>query len=165
MNEKISLSLLGFPKYSIDVYGNVYNDKNKLLTHTPDKRGYSTVSLIDNYGIRRTKVIHRLVAKLFIPNYDNKPQVNHLDGNKINNDWNNLEWVTNLENSKHARENGLMPHNLLSEQDAHLICNLLNKVKHQQKSNLLLIFHILLFIKLDVVKIGHIFLKIIIFHL
>lgn len=51
--------------------------------------------------------LHRLVAQLFIPNPDNLPEVNHLDGNKLNNnDW-NLKWCTRLENMQHAYATGL----------------------------------------------------------
>jgi hypothetical protein len=50
---------------------------------------------------------HRLIAQYFIPNPQNKPQVNHIDGDKLNNDRSNLEWATAQENSRHAWDTGL----------------------------------------------------------
>lgn len=59
-------------------------------------------------GVCYGKYLHKLMAEAFIPNPQNKPQVNHIDGNKINNDISNLEWCTDLENKQHAKENGLL---------------------------------------------------------
>lgn len=56
---------------------------------------------------RKVMMIHRLVAETFIPNPEGKPQVNHIDGNRMNNCVDNLEWVTCSENSKHAYRTGL----------------------------------------------------------
>lgn len=71
---------------------------------------YKTYNIRIN-GKRRQMLTHRLLAQAFIPNPENKPQVNHIDGNKLNNDLSNLEWVTCSENGKHAFRVGLIkPH-------------------------------------------------------
>ena len=64
---------------------------------------------------RKTKKIHRLVAQEFIENLSNKPQVNHIDGNKLNNHISNLEWATARENIKHAWDTGLNESRRLSQ--------------------------------------------------
>lgn len=84
--------------------------KTKELALRKDKDGYLICTLSSsNNGTRYSKVVklHRLVAELFIPNLENKPQVNHIDGNKENNCVDNLEWCTNQENSIHAVQHNL----------------------------------------------------------
>ena len=68
-------------------------------------KGYLLVDI--DYKVKRGVKIHRLVALAFIPNPENKPQVNHKDGNKHNNKVENLEWCTNSENQFHAVQHGL----------------------------------------------------------
>lgn len=70
------------------------------------QRGYMQVLLQAN-KYRKTYKVHRLVATAFIPNSENKPQVNHINGNKIDNRADNLEWCTNSENQIHAYIHGL----------------------------------------------------------
>lgn len=82
---------------------------SKILSQTKSKTGYFTHAT--KIGGRKGKCIcfkiHRLVAEAFIPNPENKPFVNHKDGNKLNNKEVNLEWNTGSENIKHAFEHGL----------------------------------------------------------
>lgn len=86
-----------FKGYEIDKYGNIYR-MGKLLKPQTNTQGYKHVRLsID--GKATTCLIHRLVATVFIPNPENKPCVDHIDGNKLNNCVDNLRWVTTLENN------------------------------------------------------------------
>ena len=84
--------------YEVTRDGHVINTVTKyVLTPKHTETGYCYVRLGGkNY------FIHRLVAQKYIPNPDNKPQVNHIDGNKDNNCVSNLEWVTAKENKAHA---------------------------------------------------------------
>ena len=79
--------------------------KGKIISQTVSKTGYWISTLSKNCYSRTTKV-HILIAKAFIPNPLNKPQVNHKDLNKLNNKISNLEWVTAKENMQHAWRNG-----------------------------------------------------------
>lgn len=83
-----------------------YSFKKERLLNKFLINGYEKVELNKN-GIGKPKFIHRLVAEAFIPNPENKLQVNHIDGNKQNNCISNLEWATPSENTKHAYMTGL----------------------------------------------------------
>lgn len=69
--------------------------------------GYLKVMLRVSYKVYKNAMIHRLVAEAFIPNPEQKKTVNHIDGNKCNNEVSNLEWATYSENLKHAYKSGL----------------------------------------------------------
>lgn len=113
MEEKF-LDIPGYEgRYQISNHGNVRSlnyqntGKSKLLTPVKHHMGYLLVHL----GVKKIKMIHTLVAEAFIPNPEQKPFVNHIDGNKHNNDVSNLEWVTSKENMEHAIKTGLRdPH-------------------------------------------------------
>ena len=84
--------------YDITYDGNIVNKHNGyILKGQPNSKGYLRVCIGKKFYF-----IHRLVAEKYIPNPDNKEQVNHKDGNKLNNSANNLEWVSNQENRNHA---------------------------------------------------------------
>lgn len=70
--------------------------------------GYETVTLWKDKNQRNTRTVHRLIALTHIDNKCRKPFVNHKDGNKRNNNISNLEWVTRLENARHASVMGLL---------------------------------------------------------
>lgn len=93
--------------YSITTTGELYNNKTKKwLKGQIAKNGYKTFYIsID--GEKKRLYAHRMVAETYLPIISNKTQVNHKDGNKINNDVSNLEWITPIENIHHARANGL----------------------------------------------------------
>jgi len=92
--------------YKIDSNGDVYsykfNEPRKLKTYLGGK-GYPTVDLCKN-GKYAKCTVHRLVAKHFVPNPNNLPEVNHEDGNKLNYHPSNLTWTDGVGNMKHARE-------------------------------------------------------------
>jgi hypothetical protein len=99
-----------FENYLITKKGKIWSKKyKKFLKPNTNGSGYLRVEFrIDNKRFHR--VIHRVLAKVFIPNPENKKEVNHKDGNKLNNKLSNLEWVSPRENMKHAFKIGIKSH-------------------------------------------------------
>ena len=108
--EEIERDVVGYEGlYSIDIFGNVTRlSDNKEMKQQMNKFGYVNVSLRKN-GKQKQHKVHRLIANAFIPNPQNKEQVNHIDGNKAHNVVWNLEWCTCKENINHAVKTGLNP--------------------------------------------------------
>ena len=113
--------------------GRVYSETTeKFLKPFPNPQGYMLVDIHIN-GVGYTKQLHRLVAMAFIPNPDMLETVNHKDGDKTHNYVDNLEWMTRLDNVRHAWATGLAkpkygtdnPANVYTEEQIHLVCQLL----------------------------------------
>ena len=89
------------PHYGVTNDGKVYSyTSRKWLKQHSMKKGYMRVGLSDK-GKTKIFLVHRLVAREFVENIDNKPHVNHIDNDRKNNNASNLEWVTNKENNDH----------------------------------------------------------------
>ena len=92
-----------FEDYYVTVDGEVYSWYGKkpviCMKYLDNGSGYKYVRI----G-RKNVYVHRLIAETFIPNPENKPQVNHKDGNRANNSVDNLEWVTAKENAEHREK-------------------------------------------------------------
>ncbi len=87
--------VITYNPYLKSMYGKV------MKTYTHPKNGYQSIDLRIDKKHKRY-LLHRLIAECFIPNPQNKPEVNHMDGDKTNNDISNLEWATHSENGKHS---------------------------------------------------------------
>lgn len=109
MEGEIWKPIIGYENlYKISNMGNIFSiAKNRKLTLKLREPGYYQIILY-NQGKFKAFSIHRLVALHFIKNPLKKPQVNHIDGNKLNNRVDNLEWNTASENTSHAYEKGLI---------------------------------------------------------
>ena len=114
--QEIWKDIIGYEgTYQVSNLGNVrslhWNHSNKIRLLTPFlNSGYLRVGFRTN-NVLKNYLIHVLVANAFIPNPESKPQVNHKDGNKLNNNVSNLEWVSASENVVHAKTHNLINKN------------------------------------------------------
>lgn len=99
--DEVWKEIIGFEKYKISNYGRILGCNGNILKFGKSHNGYQTISLY-NKGVKVTPRINRLVGLYFIPNPENKPQINHIDGIKTNNHVDNLEWCTISENVIHS---------------------------------------------------------------
>lgn len=112
-------------RYEVSNMGKVrtLRRRPKELTLTKQPKGYLYAMVQLSNGKKKNCRVHRLVAKAFIPNPDNLPEINHKDGNKLNNNVSNLEWSTRSHNVKHSFDTGLKKpprHRLTDEEKRHL---------------------------------------------
>lgn len=115
--------------------GQVFSLKGKKYTQRENEFGYMCVSVKDpKDGKFKVRKVHRIVAETYIPNPENKREVNHKDCDKKNNLLHNLEWVTSKENKDHAWANGLYScfgekhvDSVLTEQEVKDICKLMEE--------------------------------------
>jgi len=99
-NQENWASINNYLNYQISTHGRVRNaNSGKIMKSYTRDDGYQTIPLCEN-GIRKNHRIHRLVAEAFIPNPNNYPCIDHIDRSRVNNNYNNLRWVTNAMNSK-----------------------------------------------------------------
>lgn len=90
-------------RYEVSNFGRVRHVLNKKVRKTPlNHKGYPTVCIKRDDRNRCGIAVHRMVAEVFIPNPNNLPQVNHKNGIKTDNRVENLEWITNTDNMRHA---------------------------------------------------------------
>lgn len=120
--------------YTRNVYnpatGDSYVKQGQEMSWEITKFGYARVILCKN-GKSRKHPVHRLVAIAYYPNPENKPQVNHIDGNKLNNHKDNLEWNTASENTQHAFDTGLNKGQKLWDDEIRK--NILSEYKYKSK--------------------------------
>lgn len=125
----VLLDHVGLSKYGVTLDGDIWSVRqNKFMAKVVHRDGYLFVRLIADDGIHRNYYVHRLVCMAFnpVPNM-NQLQVDHIDGNKMNNNIANLRWIDNLGNAHAAMKLGLMPHAVFrSDDDVRQICEYLS---------------------------------------
>lgn len=161
MEEEIWKTIEDFPNYDISSFGNIKNNKtNKILKLQKNYSGYLRVTLINTIKKSISCIVHRLVAKAFIKNPENKPTVNHIDRNRSNNHINNLEWSTMSEQNYHSAlvakkerpliykpvckidiitNNVIEEYNSISDAARWIIDNKLTEIKDKNRNNISII--------------------------
>lgn len=114
------VSNLGRIKSLVGWNGHKYISREKILAPTKTSTGYWKVDLSKGKA-RKSLKLHRAIAMAFIPNPENYPVINHLDGNRLNNEISNLEWCTVKRNCQHAYDTGLNGNKKLRGQEAEII--------------------------------------------
>ena len=107
------MEIEGYPDYMIYEDGRIWSKPkegggNKFLKPSPNGRGYLQVGLCKD-GKRKQMTVHRLLGIAFIPNPENKREIDHIDNNRQNNNISNLRWVTPSENSSNRKPYGAIP--------------------------------------------------------
>lgn len=112
-----------YPNYFVSADGVVLGARGTVLSPDKNKSGYYRVTLSKDGRTKRV-FVHKLVAQHWVPNPNDLPIVNHLDGNKLNNSASNLEWTTHRDNLSHALSTGLrtMPGRSLMDKDTKSEC-------------------------------------------
>lgn len=112
-----------FDKYLVSEDGKVYSLKSKRYLSINKNKNveYYQVSLWKN-NVGYHKYVHRLVAEAFIPNPDNLLEVNHIDGNRLNNHVSNLEWCSRTGNAQHAVDTGLRTYTNRLDRETFIKC-------------------------------------------
>lgn len=128
----------GFTDYTVDIFGNIRSykyGKCRLLKQNKNTKGYLQVSLSLD-GRMYPKRVHRLVAEAFLPNPNLLTQINHIDGDKLNNKLENLEWCNNKDNIIHSWEIGLRENVRSASRKSILKCHLKNSKPVQVVDNM-----------------------------
>ena len=105
VDEEVWKGISNCDNYQVSSLGRVRNKKTGRVLKAAKKGGYCSLRLYS----KKNFFVHQLVAQSFLENPENKPQVNHIDGNKANNMLCNLEWMTQSENIQHSFDIGLRP--------------------------------------------------------
>ena len=133
--EQMEKDIPNHPGFKARTDGTIIGKRGRPMNGHVDSCGYREVLLSEN-GKTNNARVHRLMAETFIPNPYNLRDVNHKDGNKLNNDISNLEWVSHSSNVKHAYDNGL--ENKVLGEDHHgskLNDELIRYIRQSNKSN------------------------------